>query len=341
MKRQSFLLVVISLFTFSIVFGQTPNTISGGVLNGKATRLPKPEYPAAARAVGACGTATVQVLVDEEGKVTSASAASGHPLLRSSSVRAAMQAEFVPTTLSGKPVKVSGVLVYNFACGEEQNTRNTESIEETDTIAGGMVNGKAKLLPVPEYSAEARAAGACGMVNVQVVIDTEGKVISASAVSGSPLLESAAVNAARQAEFTPTTISGQPVNVTGAIVYNFACDEMGRMDESIGTIDEQWTINGGVVNGKALGIPKPGYPAAARAVGARGSVQVKILIDEEGSVISAEAISGHPLLRQASVEAARGAKFSPTMLDGIPVRVSGVLVYVFELPEQTDNKPAF
>jgi len=91
-----------------------PKSISGGVLNGKATSLPKPTYPAAAKAVRASGAVNVQVQVDEKGNVTSASAVSGHPLLRSAAEQAAKQAKFSPTLLSGKPVKVSGVLVYNF-----------------------------------------------------------------------------------------------------------------------------------------------------------------------------------------------------------------------------------
>lgn len=88
-------------------------------------------------------------------------------------------------------------------------------------------------------------------------------------------------------------------------------------------------ISGGVVNGKATALPKPAYPPAARAVNAEGAVSVQVLIDENGSVVSATAISGHPLLRAAAVDAARGATFSPTQLAGAPVRVSGVIVYNF------------
>ena len=58
-------------------------------------------------------------------------------------------------------------------------------------------------------------------MNVQVLIDEQGKVISASAVSGHPLLQAAAVAAARGAKFSPTVLSGQPVKVSGVITYNF------------------------------------------------------------------------------------------------------------------------
>ncbi|MBV9960169.1 MAG: TonB family protein [Acidobacteria bacterium] len=89
-------------------------TISGGVLNGKATSLPQPAYPPAAKAAKASGTVSVQVTVDESGKVVSAKAVSGHPLLQASAVAAARQAVFTPTKLSGKPVRVTGLINYNF-----------------------------------------------------------------------------------------------------------------------------------------------------------------------------------------------------------------------------------
>lgn len=88
--------------------------ISGGVLNGKALSLPPPVYPAIAKAAHASGRVTVQVVVNEQGNVISANAISGHPLLQASAVAAARKARFSPTQLSGQPVKVSGIVIYNF-----------------------------------------------------------------------------------------------------------------------------------------------------------------------------------------------------------------------------------
>ncbi|MGH9902360.1 MAG: TonB family protein [Pyrinomonadaceae bacterium] len=90
-------------------------------------------------------------------------------------------------------------------------------------------------------------------------------------------------------------------------------------------------ISGGVLNGKALSKPEPAYPPVARAARAQGTVTVQILVDEQGRVISAQAVSGHPLLQQAAVAAARQARFSPTRLQGQPVKVSGVVTYNFVL----------
>jgi protein TonB len=88
-------------------------------------------------------------------------------------------------------------------------------------------------------------------------------------------------------------------------------------------------ISGGVLNGKAINLPKPPYPAIARAARAAGTVTVQVTIDESGKVISARAVNGHPLLQQAAVQAAYGARFSPTQLSGQPVKVTGVITYNF------------
>lgn len=89
------------------------------------------------------------------------------------------------------------------------------------------------------------------------------------------------------------------------------------------------TVSGGVLNGKAESLPKPAYPPAAQAVRAGGSVSVQVLINENGEVIYASAVSGHPLLRAAAEHAARGTRFTPTLLEGTPVKVSGVITYNF------------
>ena len=93
----------------------TPHApISGGVLNGKAVHLVQPPYPPIARSAHASGQVVVQVLIDENGSVVAAHATSGHPLLQAAAVNAARSSRFTPTKLSGQPVKVNGVIIYNF-----------------------------------------------------------------------------------------------------------------------------------------------------------------------------------------------------------------------------------
>ncbi|HYH86390.1 MAG TPA: energy transducer TonB, partial [Pyrinomonadaceae bacterium] len=89
-------------------------------------------------------------------------------------------------------------------------------------ISGGILNGKARSLPQPIYPEIAKRMRIAGTVEVEVIIDASGKVISAKAVKGPALLLQAAEQAAKQAKFTPTLLSGQPVKIVGTINYNFS-----------------------------------------------------------------------------------------------------------------------
>lgn len=106
--------------------------------------------------------------------------------------------------------------------GAAPNTDNTTKPQPNPNqkkgpLAGGMLNGRAIYLPQPEVTGEAS-----GVVSVQVLIDEQGAVIEAKAISGPQHLQAAAVNAARLARFSPTMLMGEPVKVTGTLSYNFA-----------------------------------------------------------------------------------------------------------------------
>ena len=102
--------------------------------------------------------------------------------------------------------------------GNNANNENKKLPEGKKPINGGMLNGKAIYLPQPEVA----AGEATGVVLVQVLVDENGAVIDARAVSGPQHLQAAAVTAARLARFSPTTLMGEPVKVAGTLSYNFA-----------------------------------------------------------------------------------------------------------------------
>jgi TonB family protein len=99
----------------SNVYRAPVKPVSGGVLNGRAVTMPSPEYPEPAKRMRASGLVSVEVVVDVTGRVISAKATSGHITLRAAAEQAAMRARFSPTLLSGQPVKVAGIINYNFA----------------------------------------------------------------------------------------------------------------------------------------------------------------------------------------------------------------------------------
>jgi len=93
--------------------------------------------------------------------------------------------------------------------------------------------------------------------------------------------------------------------------------------------DEKFPTQGGFMNGKAVDLPKAVYPEEARKTRLAGTVQVQILVDETGKVVSAVATFGPEVFRDPAVKAALRAKFKPLIVDGAPVKVTGILTYDF------------
>lgn len=111
----------------------------------------------------------------------------------------------------------------------------------------------------------------------------------------------------------------------GVMTYGAA-----SIDESSGaSTSESDSLSVSFLNGRALALPKPAYPAIARSAHASGTVAVQVMIDETGNVIAAHAVSGHPLLMAVSLAAAKEAKFTPPKFCGEPLRVTGVITYNF------------
>lgn len=92
-------------------------------------------------------------------------------------------------------------------------------------------------------------------------------------------------------------------------------------------IDRSQPIEGGALNAKAIELPDPKLPQGSPKFG--GKVRVRVIVDETGAVISAEIEDGRIELRRSALEAARKARFAPTLIDGQPVKVSGILTYLF------------
>ena len=90
-------------------------------------------------------------------------------------------------------------------------------------------------------------------------------------------------------------------------------------------------LTSSIISSKAIDKPAPPYPPIAKTAGIQGTVAVQILIDEQGHVVSAKATSGPPLLLNAAVQAAYRARFTPTVLGGQAVKVTGSISYNFVL----------
>jgi len=214
--------------------------------------------------------------------------------------------------------------------------------------------------PNAEHPQIAKDSGLGGRVTVYVTVDQAGNVVSVGDVTGPdsvcPSVTRADVVALRESARTAAANAKFAAgDASATIPLNFDFPKIGGKTDGkfIAQGDKDYTaastppsdyagpvsiaaesptpkqISGGVLNGKAMSLPRPPYPPAARAVRASGAVNIQVLITEEGDVFSASAVSGHPLLRAAARQAACGAQFSPTRLMGNPVKVSGVITYNF------------
>ncbi|HSP64361.1 MAG TPA: TonB family protein [Pyrinomonadaceae bacterium] len=116
-----------------------------------------------------------------------------------------------------------------------------------------------------------------------------------------------------------------------AVDFTFAGIEVPASELTL-VIPAHGMLHGGILNGKVLSRPDPVYPPRARAAGVTGLVTVEVLIDEGGNVVSARAVAGPLQLQPAAVKAAYQAKFPPTLVSDQPVKVTGVITYLFKLP---------
>ena len=245
----------------------------------------------------------------------------GHPLIRDAAVKAAMQAEFEPILTEFPTIYGKGTLVYKFEDFNGETVKNNGARPLIGVIGGGIVNGKAINLPQPVYPQEGKESCANGTVYVEVLIGEDGNVISAKAISGNELLHKSAVDAAKEAKFN---MGHFRIKTQGILVFNF--DSLAKC------------INAGIVNNKALNIPKPSLPQSGHPSHLKLEegkiVVVEIVVDiGSGRVTYANAISGLPLLHIVCENSARRTKFAPAG-NIPPVKVKALLAYKFK-PDRT------
>jgi TonB family protein len=212
-------------------------------------------------------------------------------------------------------------------------------------VSKNLIQGEALVKVQPIYPPLANTVNASGEVQVEIIIDENGRVISAKAISGHPVLRSAAEGAARKWVFRPTLVDGKPVKQPGVLKFIFTPPEpptsVPPAESTSAETPMKITVSGGVLQGKAIRKVQPPYPPLARAARASGAVQVQVTISETGEVIEATVVGGHPLLRDAALQAARQWVFQPTELSAVPVKVQGILTFNFTLSDEDPAQAPF
>ena len=207
-------------------------------------------------------------------------------------------------------------------------------------IAAGVVaqDSDPKFVSAPEFilSADAVAAGIDGVFKVTLSVDDAGTVKNVRLYGdpmwpcgASPNRELGAVRTAVEAhlrliKFSPSMKNGKPRS--SDVILDFAIGEAfkrAKAAEEAKTGPSPKLVKGGVMNGRATQLVKP------RAPKAQGNATVQVLIDEQGSVSKAGVLTGNALLFRSSREAACESKFSPTVIGGKAVQVTGVITYFY------------
>ena len=306
-------------------FARQYKAIPTGIINGRAIKLPTPTCPTN---VDCAGIVKAIILIDENGKVIKAQIISGDAAKYEFVLAAARETKFTPTT--DLPLKVAGILVYNFGSPKTKNKSIIPMVCD-----GGVLNGKATELPLPVLTYEESRRGEAGTANVRVTIDEQGNVVSATACGGHPVLRDAAVAAALKAKFEPTTLVGQPARVSGIVIYDFRKDGKFVVPFTNNPAVKPTKIFGGFAQGFNYEIPQAEYPML-RTVQPFGSVVVNATVDENGKVASTSVVSGHPLLRPAATAAARQARFKPFMKCGKPAHFVVTIQFSFNDGQNTN-----
>ena len=185
--------------------------------------IPSPKYPSNVE-YGPNkynGKVSVQVLIDEHGKVEKAIAVSGHPYFRPLLERESLNATFKPKIVNGKAFKNSGTIVYQIVSRITKRPSITKKAKMPPLCSDCLLPKNAVFVPKPKYPKVARAAGASGEVTVEIVVNNLGNVVYAKAVSGNPMLWAASEQAALRAKFKPAVLSKHPVSVRTRIVYKY------------------------------------------------------------------------------------------------------------------------
>jgi TonB family protein len=299
----------------------------------------EPEYTPDAREKNIEGTVVLTLTIDHEGLPQNVQVKKSlYPSLDQSAIEAARKMRFEPAIKNGQPVSMFISVEFNFAI-ESRSKQELEEIEKRAVearAAQGEYSGR-EMKMRRDTEQQGRAERARDLTRGAVLSMDRAIQIATSLVPGKVL----ACSLGRDGDkifYHVVIIGGDGDKSTTTYVWVSALDgqvlktekEEPRKEEEAAMVREPGRqINGGVLNGKATSLPQPVYPLIARQAHASGEVIVQVTIDETGNIVSAHAVSGHPLLQAAAVTAARQASFSATRLNGEPVKVSGVLVYTF------------
>jgi protein TonB len=272
-----------------------PIRVSQATQAAKALKTVQPVYPEVAKQAGVTGTVVLEVTINEAGDVSNIIVVSGHQLLRDAAAEAAKQWKFSPSYLNGDPISVVANLSFNFALAE-----NKAGLSLTMDDAGNLLEGEQRL---EGERLNARIAESEGSIRIRPNPKVPLKVVEETL------------------QILQRLAGDRPVRLSAPYAFRD-----GHLTKS-----EPIRVGGNVQASKLLNRVSPIYPKEAKEAGVEGTVVLQITVSEAGEVSDIQVVSGHELLRDASVEAVKQWRYSPTLLNGEPVPVIATVTVQFAL----------
>jgi protein TonB len=205
---------------------------------------------------------------------------------------------------------------------------------------GGRVRPPMKTKNVPPvYPLAAQVERVAGLVILEVIIGTDGKVREGRVTRSVAFLDEAAIEAVRQWEYTPTELDGKPVPVVMTVTVSFNLDKV-PFEPALTVYP--WPAAAGAARaglGGTVSVPRqtknarPDFPAKARSAGRTGgAVLLELLIGTDGKVTDVRVIRSSPLFDNEALEAARKWEFEQTLVNGVPMPVVVPATVMFSPP---------
>jgi protein TonB len=199
---------------------------------------------------------------------------------------------------------------------------------------GGQIKEPIKIKHVePVYPNIARAAKVQGVVILEVTVGKDGAVRDARVLRPVALLDSAALDAVQQWQYTPTLLNGEPVDVLMTVTVSFQLrpEPQDQLQDPVLDPTRGVRVGGAIKEPVKIKHVAPVYPRDAIAARVQGIVIIEALIGTDGTVIGAKVLRGVPMLDEAALEAVQQWRYTPTLLNGGPIELRMTVTVNFQL----------
>jgi hypothetical protein len=207
--------------------------------------------------------------------------------------------------------------------------RKVSDSEPFLSLADGFLNSRYTFCESPQFPEAARKARQKLVKSkVLVTIGQYGGILHAKTVEGDPAFRANVYNTLGSMNFRQSYFMGKPIRIEGYVNFTQNPANTILCREASQDLEIPAAIDGGVLNEHAKTCEFPEFPADAKAAGLKTvEAKIRVVVDEQGKVIDARTMGGHPSFSEAAVKSAMKATFPRSLITSKPVQVHGILVF--------------